>query len=156
MQAWYKAVQELQQRHIADYFFIVLFTGLRRREATDLKWTDVDLEVKTLTVRRDQAKNHKDHVLPLSSFIFDVLKRRFENKSSSPYVFPGRGNRGHLTDFRFALLELREKSGCKFMIHDLRRTFMTAAERLDVPYYVLKKLVARLVASNPRLGNQDV
>jgi hypothetical protein len=26
------------------------------------------------------------------------------------------------------------------MVHDLRRTFLSAAERLELPYYVLKRL----------------
>jgi integrase len=34
-----------------------------------------------------------------------------------------------------------EASGIKFMLHDLRRTFITIAESLDIPSYTLKKLL---------------
>ena len=32
-------------------------------------------------------------------------------------------------------------SGVTFTLHDLRRTFITAAERLDIPAYALKRLI---------------
>lgn len=32
------------------------------------------------------------------------------------------------------------KADCPFMLHDCRRTFLTLAERLALPYVVLKKL----------------
>ena len=33
-----------------------------------------------------------------------------------------------------------ERTGIKFTPHDLRRTFLTTAEMLEVPHYALKKL----------------
>jgi len=44
--------------------------------------------------------------------------------------------------------QIREKSGCNFMIHDTRRTFLTSAERLECPYYVLKRLANHTVHSD--------
>ena len=140
LQAWYNAVNGLASRGVRDYFLLLLFTGLRRNEGSCLKWTEVDFEAQTLTIRRSQAKNHRDHVLPLSKFLIDLLKERYANRTSSPYVFPGRGNKSHLTDFRFWMKQIREKSGCNFMIHDTRRSFLSCAEQLEVPYYVLKRL----------------
>ena len=32
------------------------------------------------------------------------------------------------------------KADCPFILHDIRRTFLTLAERLSLPYVVLKKL----------------
>ncbi len=34
-----------------------------------------------------------------------------------------------------------EKSGITFSCHDLRRTFITIAESLDIPHYALKRLI---------------
>jgi len=47
------------------------------------------------------------------------------------------------------------ESQCKFVLHDLRRTFLTTAEKLDVPHYVLKKL-ANHVAANDVTGGYIV
>ena len=140
LQAWYKAVYALPNTNVRDYFLLLMFSGLRRREGTNLKWTEVDLELKTLTIRRYQAKNHREHTLPLSTFLFELLQRRHEHRSTSEYVFPGKFDRGHLTDFKSGLREVRQKSGCRFLIHDLRRSFLTCAERLELPHYVLKRL----------------
>jgi integrase len=32
------------------------------------------------------------------------------------------------------------KTDCRFTLHDIRRTFLTTAEKLGLPYIVLKKL----------------
>ena len=140
MAQWYKAVDGLASKGVRDYFLLLLFTGLRRSEGSCLKWTEVDFEAQTLTIRRSQAKNHRDHVLPLSKFLVDLLEERYESRTSSPFVFPGRGNKSHLTDFRFWMKQIRECSGCNFMIHDTRRSFLSCAEQLECPYYVLKRL----------------
>jgi integrase len=146
--AWYKAVDEIENKTVRDYLLLLLFTGVRRREGSSLKWTDIDFKSQTLTIRRTQAKNHRDHVLPICDFLFSILKARYENRGGSPYIFPGRANRSHVTDFRFWQLQVREKTGCKFMIHDLRRTFLSCAERLELPYYVLKRLANHTASSD--------
>lgn len=145
---WYKAVDEIENKTVRDYLLLLLFTGVRRREGTNLKWTDIDFQSQTLTIRRTQAKNHRDHVLPICDFLFSILKARHENRSASPYVFPGRANKSHLTDFRFWVAAVRKKSNCRFLIHDLRRTFLSCAERLELPYYVLKRLANHTVSSD--------
>lgn len=145
---WYKAVDEIENKTVRDYLLLLLFTGVRRREGTNLKWADIDFQSQTLTIRRTQAKNHRDHVLPICDFLFSILKARYENRSASPYVFPGRANKSHLTDFRFWVAGVRKKSNCRFLIHDLRRTFLSCAERLELPYYVLKRLANHTVSSD--------
>lgn len=51
----------------------------------------------------------------------------------------GRGDEiGHL---RHSLEDIAKASGIKFMVHELRRTFATLAETLDIPSYALKRLM---------------
>lgn len=38
------------------------------------------------------------------------------------------------------------------MLHDLRRNFLTAAERIDVPHYALRKLANHVSASDVTAG----
>jgi integrase len=75
-----------------------LFTGLRRTEAATLKWEDVDLEGKVLTIRSEVTKNHHEHRLPLSEFLCALLKQRKSKTQGSEYVFPGRDNKHHMVD----------------------------------------------------------
>lgn len=69
---------------IRDYLLLVLFTGLRREEAARMTWNNVDLKARTLKVT--DTKNHQDHTLPLSDFLFDLLQQR-KNNAINEYVF---------------------------------------------------------------------
>ena len=61
--------------------------------------------------------------------------------ASGKYVFPGEGKSGYINDPRNQIAEIRNKSGVYFTIHDLRRTFISIAESLDISAYAVKKLV---------------
>lgn len=138
--AWYEAVMSLRHQTIRDYLLLLLFTGLRRNESATLRWDDVDFEANVLTVRAENTKNGKEHRLPLSDFLLELLKRRHAKRASSEFVFPGRGNKHHIVDSDHVIRGVAETAGCPFMLHDLRRTFLTVAERLALSYVVLKKL----------------
>jgi len=68
------------------------------------------------------------------------------------FVFPGRGRTGHLVDARKFLPILRKLSGVHFTHHDLRRTFITIAEGIDIPYYALKRLVNHSMSGDVTAG----
>jgi integrase len=135
---WYLATQQLNTETTRDYLHLLLFTGLRRSEASRLAWADIDFKEKTLTI--PETKNHLIHTLPLSDFLFNLLSRREINKSS-PYVFPSDGKLGYLIEPKTAVKRVATLSGVDFTLHDLRRTFITIAESLDIPGYALKRLL---------------
>jgi integrase len=138
---WYDAVISLRHKKIRDYLLLLLFTGLRRVEGASLRWEDLDFQSKVITIRAEIAKNKKEHRLPMSDFLEALLtKRHLEKKDSSEFVFPGRGACGHIVDSDHVFAGVAKKAVCPFTLHDLRRTFLTMAERLDLSYVVLKKL----------------
>jgi integrase len=148
LRPWMEAVLALDNGLARDYLQLVLLTGLRRSEALGLKWEDVDLLGRTLTVK--STKNHRDHTLPLPDYLavlFGAMPRYGAN------VFEGA--RG----LSSALEEVARRSGVPFCIHDLRRTFATIADSLDIPAYAVKALLnhkgsvvtAGYVASTERL-----
>ncbi len=150
---WYKGLQSLIDHRVSgksavirDYFLLVLFTGLRREEAATLTWSQIDFQAKTLTIT--DTKNHDAHTLPLSDFLYDLLQARYALRTNA-YVFPGDGKIGHIVEPRKVMDKVTQASGVTFTIHDLRRTFITIAESLDIPAYALKRLL------NHRM-NQDV
>ena len=136
--AWYAATLQLNSETSRDFLHVVLLTGLRRSEACTLTWKQVDFVDRTLTIL--ETKNKRIHRLPLSDALYDVLKRRFDDQAS-PYVFPSDAERGHLSEPRTAVKRVAQLSEVEFTLHDLRRTFITAAERLDIPAYALKRLI---------------
>jgi integrase len=143
---WFKAVLALkadpEKREacaIADWLLVTILTGLRRNEGLQLKWSDVDLANKTLTAR--DTKNRSDHTLPLSDYLFDLLASRRQAEPEAVYVFSSYGDGGHLVDPRKPLERIAKESEVSFTPHDLRRTFITIAESLDIPAYALKRLL---------------
>jgi len=134
---WVRAVLGLPGEGHRDYFMTLLLTGLRRNEALGLTWPDIDLPGRTLTVR--DPKNHRDHTLPLSDYLFDLFTRR-KAAALSPHVFTDEIGR-RVSNLRYAQERIQIETGIHFTPHDLRRTFATLAESIDIPAYALKRLL---------------
>lgn len=148
--AWFNAVNALGEDDgtalnatMRDYLLLLLFTGLRRNEAAALTWDSVDMEGRILTVA--ETKNGEEHTLPLPDFIYSMLAQR-KKDAISPYVFAGRGA-DHIKEAKRAKERVTKESSVPFILHDLRRTFITVAESLDIPAYSLKRLL------NHRINN---
>lgn len=143
---WYRAVKVLENPDMRDFLLMLAFTGLRRNEAARLKWSNVDFEEKAFTVV--DTKNRQPHALPMSKYVFELLSARLESaakdedgKPLSPYVFPSGGKAGYLQEPKRAIDAVTEATGIIFSCHDLRRTFETIAESLDLSKYTLKALL---------------
>lgn len=149
LKKWYRAVLALQNPTMRDYILLVLFTGLRRNEAAQLKWENVDLNAQTLLVPAELSKNHQPHLLPLSDFVVTLLDGRARD---GIYVFSSTGSKQHLVDPRKAMAQVSSASGVAFTLHDLRRRFLTIAESLDIPHYALKRLANHRDSSDVTAG----
>jgi integrase len=152
--AWFTAVEQLHEvgdptsGTIADYLRVLLFTGLRRSEGMNLQWSDVDFVDRTLTI--NDTKNREPLILPLSDYLHDLLKRR-EGLHDSSYVFPG-STGGKIVEPRKQLFKVTEWSGVTFTLHDLRRTFITIAESLELSQYAIKHLVNHKIPNDVTAG----
>lgn len=136
--AWWKAVMA-EPEYSRDFLLLALFTGMRRGELSRLRWENVDLRARTLHL--PTTKNGDPLNLPLSDFVANLLGERTKRATGSPWVFPGPGKGGHLVETKKFQARVSAGSGVGFTMHDLRRTFITIAESLDVPHYALKRLL---------------
>lgn len=144
---WFTAAQGLADKEkggistqARDYLVFILLTGLRRREASSLKWSDIDLKAKRFIVR--DPKNHDELWMPLPAYLVELLtERKKDSELAGP--FP-------IEEPRKFVHKVRDESDIYFTIHDLRRTFITVAESLDIGVYTIKALV------NHRSGSNDV
>ncbi|MDD1610952.1 MAG: integrase family protein, partial [Methylococcaceae bacterium] len=136
--AWFDAVLNIDNDTIKDYLIFVLLTGCRKDESAKLQWTDIDLTDKSYMLR--DPKNKRPIQLPLSDYLADMLTKRKTN-SSSAFVFPGDGMRGYLVEPKRQIAKIVEKTDMPFAMHDLRRTFVTIAESLDISSFAVKALV---------------
>jgi integrase len=122
-----------------DYLLLVLFTGLRRREAASLRWTDVDLKARTLTIPATRTKPGRKLDLPLTDFVHDLLVARAIGRTE--FIFYAASRSGHLESPQFFLDQVARASGVRVSVHDLRRTYVTVAESCDISPIALRALV---------------
>jgi integrase len=134
---WYDAVRKLENEILRDYLLLLICSGLRRTEAATLKFEQIDFTQKTFTI--NNTKNHESHTLPLSDFLYDLFLNRKKN-ATTEYVFPSTGAGGYIVEPRKQMEKVIRHSGVQFIIHDLRRTFITIAEGLDISAYAVKRL----------------
>ena len=126
---------------LQDIIVFAIHTGLRQSEILDLKWSQVDMNRRTITIL--EQKNRGVDTLPLNETAMSVLRDRYRaDVQLDSYVFPNtmssrKGNRLLITSFHAAL----KKSGVRnFRFHDLRHTFATRLIQNGVDLYTVQKL----------------
>lgn len=149
LKPWYDATMKLNQETTRDYLHFLLLTGLRRSEASYLTWDDVNFDERTFII--PETKNKEPHRLPMSDFLEALLQRR-HLQTDTTWVFPSPLTTGPLKEPRTALEAIEKHSGISFTLHDLRRTFITIAESLDIPAYALKRLLNHKYANDVTAG----
>ena len=140
MPQFFEAVNKCSDPFLRDYLFVLWFTGFRRCEGAALIWRDVDFTSNMLTAR--DTKNGTDHTLPMAPFLIDLLTRRywFVRPQPGDFVFPGKVPGTHVSGNYKGYEKLFETLGFSFMLHDLRRTFLTTAQACGLDYTTIKWL----------------
>ena len=149
--AWFNAVEAYDNPKGRDYLLLLLYTGLRRNEGARLKWSDLDFRNKTFSFvpekkRGDEPEDNRV-TMPMSEQLYRVLLKRRAVGYENEYVFPGKHPAPFLSNPDNYKRDIIAASGVQFCFHDLRRTFITIAESLDIPHYSLKALL------NHSMGN---
>ncbi len=153
---WIKAVDELRTSDdncidespalVADYLEFCLFSGLRRDDVLCLRWEQVELD--TALMHPVIHKKQKEVMtLPLTNYLIAILERR-KQVQVNEYVFAGRGGDGRFDEPKRQIAKVVEATGIKFSSHDLRRTYVTIAERLDISPYAIKSLVTHSIGND--------
>ena len=157
MPAWLNAVETLRAQPprtmpntVGDYLLFLLLTGFRRNEAATLPWADVEMTDRTVTLR--DTKNDQDHIVPMSDALFDLLSARRAADPAGVFVFPSDRGQGPIVEPRRYVKEVIAESGVDFVLHDLRRTFCTVAESLDMSHYALKRLMNHKMTGDVTAG----
>jgi integrase len=115
---------------LKDFLTLAITTAARRSDIFSMRWTDVKWERRVWTV--PYPKNGESYeLLPAA---LDVLKRRRSLvPDTAPYVFPGVGRTGHLTDLKIPWTEFRRRARIPdIRLHDLRRTTASYAAMAGV------------------------
>ena len=104
----------------------------------------MDLKDKRVFFR--ETKNKLNHELPLADWLFALLTERHASVKGK-YVFPARNSPrsetpiGYYSDPRAFISSVATKSGVEFTPHDLRRTFATIVNLMDISTITTKRLL---------------
>lgn len=126
-----------------EYFPIaatLLMTGLRKGECLDLKWTDIDMKNRMISIRSDSSlKNCQGRDIPINSQLFEVLKTL---PKVSEWVFPGIDVKSKRTTFDRLHRDARKKACLpNLTIHHLRHTFASLAIQQGFDVGAVSKLL---------------
>jgi len=124
-------------KQTAAFIRFAMFTGCRRGELFKMKWGDVDVERKLLTLRA--PKGGKTETIPLSDAALSAIA---ELPRKSEYVFPGREG-AMLTDFKGPWERVRKeaKLPASFRFHGLRHSFASKLVSSGVDLYTVGRLL---------------
>jgi integrase len=134
---------------------LLLLTGQRLREVSEMAWSEVDLDKALWTFAPSRMKNGAAHVVPLASESLALL--RSVPCGSGKYVFSTCGGRKPISGF--SKLKSRIDAALPepitpWRFHDLRRTMQTGLSMLGVPDVVAELAIAHSQKGLHRVYNQ--
>lgn len=116
---FFKSLADEPNETIRDYILMSLLTGARRGNVCSMRWKDINFE--RAEWRIQETKNGTPQTVTLSPEAIEVLTNRQSNQS--PFVFPGTGKNGHLSQPERGWARIKQRAGIENLrIHDLRRT----------------------------------
>ena len=135
--AWFAAVGQQQNPVVAAYLQTLLLTGARAGEVLGLRWDDVNIKWRGLTIR-DKVEGTR--VIPLTPYVWHLLAtlpRRNE------WVFSSASAK----DGRIVIARNNHHDACTvagidgLTIHGLRRSFKSLTEWLEIPAGVVAQIM---------------
>jgi integrase len=116
---------------------LLILTGQRRDEIGGLRWDEIDMDARQVTLTDERTKNGIAHVVPLSDPALEILQGVTPHRS---LVF-GMGRNGY-NGWGRSKLALDVANGVKdWTLHDLRRTAATGMADLGVLPHVIEAVL---------------
>ena len=134
-------MQAPHSNNARDIMLLFMFTGVRLNEAQSLKWSDIDLKAGRIIFK--DTKNGSDYHMPTSNILHALLEERRRLSSGKQWVFPSdlQASDDHIKDLSGSYKAIGNQANLYITPHDLRRTFGTVANSLNISYPVLKRLL---------------
>lgn len=99
-----------------------ILTSARTSEAIGARWSEIDLEKAIWTIPADRMKMKREHRVPLSDAVQEVLKAREEVKQSE-FIFPGMKPNTPISNMTMTKALKSLDAGSKYTVHGMRSTF---------------------------------
>lgn len=125
---------------------LLLLTGCRLNEVCGMRRSELSADGKTWIIPGDRTKNHRTHVVPLSSVALEILAS-VETEGDLVFTTTGRTpisgwskTKKHLDNAMLADLHAQndDKVKSSWRLHDLRRTCATGMAEIGVPPHIVE------------------
>jgi integrase len=131
-------------------FALLALTGARRREATQARWSEVNLEAATWTLPPERRKTGRRDPVPfeihLHPYLVEALRRQ-PVLVGNPHVFWGRRDK-RAFEFSYALRKRLEALQLPdWRLHDVRRFVRSGMGRLGITQTVAEMCLGHVVGS---------
>jgi integrase len=145
--ALWRALEKEGDRALAC-FAVLGFTGARRREATQMRRAEIDLEAATWTLPPERRKTGRRDPEPFVIHLHPHLVERLSRQpvlAGSPFVFWGRRDQRPF-EFHYALMHRLHALGIDdWRLHDVRRYVRSGMAKLGVPQAVAELCLGHVV-----------
>ncbi len=131
---WFEAVQRIGNPVTAAYLQTLLLTGARPGEVLALRWDEINLKWRGLTIR---DKVEGERVIPLTRYVshlIHAMPRRNEFVFSGAAGAMSKPHKPHTTACAVAGID-------GLTLHGLRRSFKSLTEWLEIPAGVVAQLM---------------
>jgi integrase len=140
---WFTEVRKINNPIIASFVQCLLITGARKGELLSLKWSEVDFNWNSLTIR-DKATTRGNkigtRVIPLTPYVSELIQQL---PRTNQYVFSSPTSKsGQLVSINKSYepaLSAAELKG--LTLHGLRRSFSTLSEWVETPSGIAAQLM---------------
>jgi integrase len=162
------AASESRSRSLAPALVLALNTGLRRGELASLRWAQVDLEARRITVGKSKTRAGSGRKVPLNERAFSAFSawaRRFPFRRAEHHVFPsekyGQGGAVYETEPEESIGTFKEgweaakkraRVSCRW--HDLRHTFCTRLLEGGTAFPIVAAIMGWSAATTVRMAQR--
>jgi len=121
---------------------LIILTNSRTTEVISALWSEFDLGQKIWIIPAVRMKSNREHFIPLSAEVLDVLTKAQKESADSKFVFHGRNKFKSLSNM--ACLQLLKRMGRKDLtVHGFRSSFRDwAGESTSHPREVIEHAMA--------------
>ncbi|HCY16918.1 MAG: preprotein translocase [Curvibacter sp. GWA2_64_110] len=139
--AWFDAVRQLANPMAAAYLQVLLLTGARPGEILALRWADVDIKWRGLTIR---DKVEGERIIPLTSYVASLLGSL---PRVNEWVFASPSNEVKMASKAMSTPHKLHDRACRvagiegLTLHGLRRSFKSLTEWLEIPAGIVAQIM---------------
>jgi excisionase family DNA binding protein len=131
---------EASPGHLKPILKVALNTGMRRGEILGLRWSQVDLDKKTIRVER--TKSGRNRYVFLNSDLHSIFEELHQAEEKSEHVFRNSRTGQPFRDVKKAFKSACEKAGIQNLrFHDLRHTFASRLVERGADLITVKELL---------------